>query len=290
MIKADFLHQLDRFSIILNKRVTSNYIGEKQSEAVGRGLVFRDHSQYVPGEDFRSIDWRVFGRTDKLFVKRYEEERNLTVHVIVDMSGSMNFGTGVTKAEYASMLGLGFAYLALKNNERFVLCTFSDKLDVFRPQKGKKQITSALEYLNNKKAAGETKLDISIGSYKPLINSRSMVVIISDFLYPIEEIKKALHYLKKQEVILIQVLDKAEKDLKLEGDYKLTDAESKDVLQTFINPFTKKQYSNMMDDHISKIQNEAERVKAKFYSTDTGKPVFDTFYEVLNYRGRRRGG
>ncbi|MBW3018777.1 DUF58 domain-containing protein [Candidatus Woesearchaeota archaeon] len=290
MIQTDFLHKLDKFSIILNKRVTSNYVGEKKSESVGRGLIFKDHTLYVPGEDFRSIDWRVFGRTDKLFVKRYEEERNLTVHVIVDMSGSMNFGTKVTKAEYASMIGLGFGYLALKNNERFVLCTFSDKLDVFRPQRGKRQITSALDYLNKKKAAGESKLDDSIGSYKPLIKSRSMVVIISDFLYPIEEIKKTLQHLKKQEVILIQVLDVKEKNLDLEGDYKLHDAESKETLQTFINPYTKKQYSSMLEEHNSKIHNEAERYGAKFFSTDTGKPVFDTFFEVLNYRGRRRGG
>jgi uncharacterized protein (DUF58 family) len=290
MIKLDFLHKLNRFSLILTKKVTSNYIGEKQSAAVGRGLIFKDHTAYVPGEDFRSIDWRVFGRTDKLFVKRYEEERNLTVHVILDMSGSMNFGTGVTKAEYAGMLGLGFGYLALRNNERFVLCTFSDRLDVFKPQKGRRQMTSMLDYLNKKKAKGESKLDDSIGSYKPLIRSRSMVVIISDFLYPIEEIKKALHHLKKQEVLLIQVLDKQEKKLDLEGDYKLTDAESKDTLQTFINPFTKKQYKGMMEEHNSKIQNEAERYGAKFFSTDTGKPVFDAFYEVLNYRGRRRRG
>src|SRR4030042_1668123 len=123
MIKTDFLRQLDRFSLILTKRKTSTYVGEKKSPATGKGLIFKDHTQYVPGEDFRSVDWRVFARTDKLFVKRYEEERNATVHILIDMSGSMNFGTECTKAEYASMLGLGFAYLAMKNNERFVLCT-----------------------------------------------------------------------------------------------------------------------------------------------------------------------
>lgn len=290
MIKTDFLKKLDRFSLIINKKMTSNYVGEKESPAIGRGLIFKDHAYYVPGEDFRAIDWKVFGRTDKLFVKRYEEERNLTVHIILDMSGSMNFGTGTTKSEYAGMIGLGFAHLALKNNERFVLCTFADKLNVFRPKKGVKQITSILDFLNKTKAKGNSYLDGSIAGYKPLINSKSYIVLISDFLYPIEELRKALFHLKKHEIQLIQVLDKKEKDLDLEGDYKLIDAETKDSLRSYISNYTKKQYNKMMDEHTAKLANEADRVKAKFYSANTGQEVFDVFYEVLTYRGHRRKG
>ena len=73
MIDSKFLHQLEQFSLIINKRITSNYIGERYSKGTGRGLIFKDHVIYGPGEDFRSIDWKLFGRTDKLFSKRYEE-------------------------------------------------------------------------------------------------------------------------------------------------------------------------------------------------------------------------
>lgn len=290
MIKTDFLRQLDRFSLLINKKITSNYVGEQESPATGRGLIFKDHTQYVPGEDFRTVDWRVFARTDKLFVKRYEEERNATVHIILDMSGSMNFGTGPTKAEYASMLGLGFAYLALKNNERFVLSTFSDKLEVFKPQRGRRQITAMLDYLNKKKPKGTSLLDSSIGSYKGLINSKSYIVIISDFLYPIEEIRKALVHLKKHDIHMIQVLDKQELDLKLEGDYKLIDSETKDQLSTFISPYTKKQYEKMLHEHNAKVANEAAKMKSKFYTVNTGDDIFDSFYQILTYRGHRRRG
>jgi uncharacterized protein (DUF58 family) len=106
MIDQEFLHQLDRFALIINKRITSNYIGERFSQATGRGLIFKDHTIYTPGEDFRSIDWRVFGRTDKLYIKRYEEERNLAVHIILDFSASMGFGTTMTKAEFASSFNI----------------------------------------------------------------------------------------------------------------------------------------------------------------------------------------
>jgi len=285
MITTDFLHQLDRFSLIINKRITSNYVGERFSHATGRGLIFKDHTIYAPGEDFRSIDWRVYGRTDKLYVKRYEEERNLVVHVILDFSASMGFGTNMTKAEYASMIGAGFAYLALKNNERFVLSTFSDSLEVFKPRKGRAQMASMVEFLNDKKPKGLSKLEQSLGGYKKLINSKSYVVIVSDFLYPIEDIKRALFLFKNHKVILIQVLDKIEKNLDLEGDFKLKDLETNEVLRTYINPFARKQYSGMLQEHVDKIQGVCNEAGAQFYSANTGQNVFDVFYDVL---GRHR--
>src|SRR5574341_47384 len=285
MIDAEFLHQLDRFSLIINKRITSNYVGERFSQATGRGLIFKDHTIYAPGEDFRSIDWRVFGRTDKLYVKRYEEERNLVVHVVLDFSASMNFGTVMTKAEYSSMIGAGFAYLALKNNERFVLSTFSDSLEFFKPRKGRAQLASMVEFLNDKKPKGLSKLEQSLGGYKKLINSKSYVVIVSDFLYPIEDIRRALFLFKNHKVVLIQVLDKIEKNLDLEGDFNRKDLETNEVLTTYINPFARKQYSNMLDEHVDKIKQACTEAGAQFYSANTGQNVFDVFYDVL---GRHR--
>jgi uncharacterized protein (DUF58 family) len=285
MITAEFLHQLDRFSLIINKRITSNYVGERFSHATGRGLIFKDHTIYAPGEDFRSVDWRVFGRTDKLYVKRYEEERNLAVHIILDFSASMGFGTAMTKSEFASMVGVGFAYLALKNNEKFVLSTFSDSLEFFKPRRGRGQLASMVEFLNAKKPKGLSKLEQSLSSYKKLLNSRSYVVIVSDFLYPIDDIKKTLYLFKNHKIVLIQVLDKIEKNLDLEGDFKLKDLETNEVLRTFINPFARKQYSGMLEDHIGKIKQACVEAGAQFYSSNTGQSVFDVFFDVL---GRKR--
>src|SRR3989344_3497360 len=128
VIDTSFLGQLDKFSLVVNKRVTSNYIGPRKSMALGRGLIFKEHRIYAPGDDIRSIDWRVYARTDDLYVKTYEEERNLTVHIIVDGSASMGFGKPASKFDYASMIGVGFAYLALRDNEKFQFSTFADQL------------------------------------------------------------------------------------------------------------------------------------------------------------------
>src|SRR3989344_8933418 len=112
MIKTDFLRQLDSFTLVIKKRVTSSFTGERRANYVGSGLIFRDYSNYVYGDDFKNIDWRVFARTEKLYVKKYEEDRNLTVHIILDFSGSMDFGSKIKKYEYASMIALGFSYIA----------------------------------------------------------------------------------------------------------------------------------------------------------------------------------
>jgi uncharacterized protein (DUF58 family) len=281
-VDLDFLHQLNRMSLIINKRLTSNYVGERRSVATGRGLIFKDHAIYSPGDDFRSIDWRVLARLDKLFVKRYEEERNLTVHIVVDYSGSMGFGGRVKKYEYADMLALGFAYMAMRYNERFVVSTFSDRIEVFKPKRGRTNLMRMLDYLNEKKPKGLSKFGASLAQYKKRVTSRSYVVIMSDFLYDPAEIKQAISRYSDHQVVLIQVLDKTETELDIEGDFKLVDSESEDTLRTFISPWARKQYLQQLAEHQAKIKRICDELGAKFFVFHTGFPIFDAFYQVLN--------
>lgn len=281
MIDSSFLKQLDKFSLIINKKVTSNYAGQRESRAIGSGLIFKDHTNYSLGDDFRNINWNIYARLNKLFIKRYEEERNLTVHVIVDFSGSMDYGKKIRKSEYASMVGLGYAYIAMKNNEKFVLSTFSDKLEVFRPKKGVKQLATIIDYLERKKAGGVSSFYTSLIKYKNLINSKSLIVVISDFLYDIKEIRDVLVRLGHNEIKLIQVLDPVEKKMNLEGDYDLVDAESSNILRTFINPFLRKKYQNKLGEHNDKIIQVCNNLRANFYSVTTDQPIFDVFYYSL---------
>src|SRR3989338_5850806 len=155
MITPEYLHQLDRFNIVLKKRVNSRYAGSRESQYFGNGLIFKDYREYTPGDDIRSIDWKVYARTDKFFIRRFEEERNLVLHAIIDASASMDYGKRTPKFSYAAMLGLGFAYMAMRNNEKFVLSTFAEKLDILRPKKGMNQLLTLLEHLNNIKPTGK---------------------------------------------------------------------------------------------------------------------------------------
>ncbi len=281
MIDTDFLDQLDRFHLVVSKRVTSTYSGPRRSIAVGRGLVFKDYRMYVPGDDTRLIDWKVFARTDDLYVKNYEEERNLTVHVIIDSSASMNFGRPLSKFDYASMVGVGFAYLAMKENERFQFSTFSEKIDVFQPKRGMAQLAMMVQHLNDVKTSGNSQIHESIRQYKKLVGSRSLLILISDFLIDINEIREALYLLGDHEIKIIQVLDKVEKDLRLQGDFKLEDSETKEKVRTYISPRLRSVYQRMLDDHSAKIQETCGKLGIGFFQVTTDIPIFDAFYRIL---------
>ena len=216
MIDLSFLKQLDRFDMVLKKRVLSNYSGSRQSKNYGTGLVFYDYKDYVPGDDFRAIDWKVYAKTEEFFVRRYEEERNMRIHVVIDASASMNFGSGkIKKFEYASMIALGFCYMALRNNESFEVSTFSKDLEIFRAKKGMNKLMSTFDILSKTIPKGQSNFHDSIVKYKAAIRTKAMIIIISDFLFNPEELRNTLMRLGKSQVTIIQVLDSSEREIDL---------------------------------------------------------------------------
>jgi uncharacterized protein (DUF58 family) len=280
-IDLSFLRQLDRFDVVLKRRVLSSYAGSRQSKNYGTGLVFYDYKDYVPGDDYRAIDWKVYGRTEEFFVRRYEEERNMRIHVVIDASASMNFGHGTNKFQYASMIGIGFSYMALRNNESFEVSTFSEDLEVFRAKKGMNKLMSTVDTLNKIMPKGKSKFRESLEKYKSAIRNKSMVIIISDFLFDPEELRNTLFRFKKSEVIVIQVLDSSERELVMQGDIILTDSETQDKMRTFISNKLIENYSEKLLDHIYNIKKICDMFNVKFLSVSTETPIFDTFYSLL---------
>jgi len=200
MINSQFLDQLHRFNLVINKRVTSNLMGPRRSVAAGRGSTFKDYRIYAPGDDIRLIDWRVYARTDNLYIKVKEEERNLTVHILIDKSASMDFGKPISKFDYASMIGLGFGYLALKDNEKFQFSTFAEDLEIFQPKRGMSHLAAMLQHLNSIKPKGKSQLLDAIRQYKKVIGTKAMVIIVSDFLLSIDELREAFYLLGNHEI------------------------------------------------------------------------------------------
>ncbi|MBI3036176.1 DUF58 domain-containing protein [Candidatus Woesearchaeota archaeon] len=283
MITTEFLDALDRFRLIISKKVTSDYTGKRQSLYTGSGATIKDYRIYAPGDDFRLIDWKVYARTDNLYIRRYEEERNLVMHALVDSSASMNYGTPVTKFEYGGMLGVGFAHLALRENEKFQFATFSEDVNVFQPRKGLGHLASMIDYLNRVKPKDKGRFGDMMLKYRKYLTSRAYLVIVSDFLFDIDEIRDGLLALAsgRHEIKVIQVLSPTEKDLPLEGDVKLKDAESTDTMRTYIGPKLVVEYENKLEQHIARIGNICTGIKANFYVATTATPIFDIFYDAL---------
>jgi len=281
MIDTSFLDQLTRFNLVVNKRVTSNLAGPRKSIAAGRGSTFKDFRIYAPGDDIRLIDWRVYARTDNLYIRVKEEERNLTVHIIIDGSASMGFGKPVSKFDYASMIGVGFAYLALRDNEKFQFSTFADQLEIFQPRRGMSHLAAMVQHLNSIKPKGYSKLLDTVRQYKKVIGSKSMLVIASDFLVNIEEIREAFYLLGDHDIKIIQVFDRTEKELKFEGDMKLIDSETKGMLRTFVSPRMRMEYQQQLDAHCAKIEEVCNKIGIEYHLAITDTPIFDTFYKIL---------
>ncbi len=281
MITPDFLPALKRFNLVVRKRVTSSFIGSRQSTQPGRGSTLRDHRQYAEGDDFRLIDWKVYARTDHLYIKRFEEERSLTVHVITDKSESMNYGDVVTKFDYAAMIGVGFAYLAMRENEKFRFSTFSDDLEVFQLRRGMAHLAMMIDHLNKAKTKGGSNFLECMRKYKKTLGSRSMIVVISDFLVDYKEIEEGLSLFANHDLKVIQVLDPKEKSLALEGDLKLLDLETKQEIQTFITPSNRQQYLGKLEDHIASIEKLCTKLDADYSLVITDKPVFESFFDIL---------
>ena len=283
MIDIQFLSQLKRFQIIVKKRVTSSFTGGRRSTSVGSGLIINDFRPYVPGDDYRAIDWKVFARTDDFFVKRYEEERNLTTHVLIDVSKSMDYGTTKRKKfEYAAMLALGFSYMSARNNEKFHLSLISEQTDYLRAKRSSNQVLGFLKYLNKVKCKGIINFEQELRKYKKTIKSKSLVVIISDFLFDIEQIRNALYLFKNHDLRVIQILDKSETNFAVFGSVILEDSETKNKLETYISERKRQEYREKIYHHILSVEEETLNAHGKFYLFSTEHPLFDAFYKIVN--------
>jgi len=282
VIDTDFLKSLSRLQILLKKRIYADRQGAHSASQGGEGLVFRDYKSYSPGDDFRHIDWRIYARTDKFYIRRFEAERNLTVHILLDASASMNFGSkGTTKFEYAAMIGLGFSFIAMRNNERFNLSTFTDHVNAFKPRKGASNLAYLFDYLGIMRIEGKSDFLQSMEEYRKRITSKSFIVFISDFLYDLDEVEEILSRYRRSQVYVIQVLDIEERDLSLSGDVILEDAETQAKLRTFVSARLKNTYQQKLEEHIAKLKDICEHNNASFISVSTNTPTFEAFYHMF---------
>ncbi len=281
-IDTEFLKALSRLDIILKKKIYADKQGEHHAPQGGQGLVFRDYKAYVPGDDFRHIDWRIYGRTDKFYIRRFESERNLTVHILVDSSASMNFGTGKhTKFEYAAEVGLGFAFIAQRNNEKFNLNTFKDHVTSFKPKRGVGNLAHLFDYMSALKVEGRSDFLQSMDEYRKRITSKSFIVFISDFLYDPAQVEEIIGRYHRSEIFMIQVLDVQERELTVSGDVILEDSETQDKMRTFVSTRFKNNYQQRLEEHIATLKGMCDRHGANFISVSTNTPIFETFYHMF---------
>jgi uncharacterized protein (DUF58 family) len=279
VIDPAFLDELDRFDVSLKRDIASQYEGEQESREVGEGLTFSDHRQYVPGDDTRLIDWKLYARTDELYVKQYEAERNVTLHVLLDTSASMDFGEGDrNKFEYGAKLGLGFAYLFAEENNDFRFSTFGtdvERLDTGRSNRG--ELLRVIDLLNERTPADRTDFEGTLSPYADRIHSRSLVLVVSDFLGDPEDVAASAAALARNEVVFAQVLSPEELDPDATGDTIFEDAESAAEVRTYFGGSQASRYRERLRAHVDEIGTRCEELQVGHVLVDTGEDFFDSF-------------
>ena len=281
-IDLDFLRQLDRYDMAIRKRVSTVYAGNRPSTRIGKGIDTVGYREYYPGDEMKDIDWKAYSRTEKLYVRQFEEEKTLTAHILVDASKSMDFpDRAVKKYEYAAMMALGIAYTVSRKNDKFAISTFSDDIDINSPKRGMKYLLELTDRLAERELEGVTDLDLCTHKYEKLIKSRSLIVIISDFMDDIEHIKSSVLRLSGNDLVLIQILDPFEKTLPLRGDSRFYDMESGDEMKTYISNSFRENYFKALEEHNLAIDKVCKRTGAQFYSFTTDMSVFDSFLKII---------
>ncbi|EJN57179.1 Protein of unknown function DUF58 [Halogranum rubrum] len=282
MITPEFLDEIEAFATAKKRRISAIFQGEQAAPMVGEGLTFKDYRPYAPGDDTRLIDWRVYARTDDLFIKQYEAERNLTVHVLLDESASMAFGEGETnKYDYAAKLGLGFSYLTAAEGNDFRFAVFgesAERLDGGRSNRG--AILELVELLNERTPTAQTDFVTSFEEYAATIHTKSLVLVASDCLTDPAVFGEALDALATHHLVVAGVLTPDEWNPSAAGDTRFEDVESPQQLRTYFGSRLRNRYRERLSAHVTAVADECQDRGAVYVPIDTGDEFFDSFTRV----------
>jgi uncharacterized protein (DUF58 family) len=276
---TEFFRELDRFSLLVRKRVSTAYSGGRKSLRLGHGISPVGYREYRKGDDFKLVDWKVFGRTEKLYIREHEEERSLVVHILLDGSASMEYEG---KFSYASRLAAGFAYLAAAENEKYAISLFCKKLYPGEPKRGRRSLFQSIEELDAIKPRGGTSHKATADQMESLLKSTSLLVLISDMLGETDDVLSCIYRLSGHELVVVQVLAPQEMELDYSGDIKFVNPEGGAPIITRITEAERGLYLKRLGEHNDRIRAACDQVGADYFLVPSDRPVFDAFSEMLS--------
>lgn len=290
MIPRELLRQIRRIEIRTNRMVNDVLAGEYHSVFKGQGVEFEEVREYQHGDDIRTIDWNVTARMGAPFVKRYREERELTVMLMVDASSSSIFGTAEKmKGELAAELSAVLAFSAIKNNDRVGLILFTDKVETFiPPKKGKKHVLRLIrELLMFEPAGGSTSIKNALDYMGKILTRKSVVFLLSDFMSAgFDEALRIVN--KKHDLITISITDPREVELPPIGFLELQDAETGEIIiiDTY-DTSIRQRFSATAQADIERLVKNFKRMQVDHIPVRTDHPYIDPLVRFFQQRARR---
>jgi len=264
--------------------------GLHRSPYHGFSVEFSEYRQYTPGDDLRNLDWRLFARSDRYYVKRFEDETNLRCHLLVDLSRSMGFGSlEYNKAAYAKTAAATLAYFLSMQRDAVGLVTFDERIAEQLPARFRPgHLHRLLLALERALAGTSTELAPPLEQIARTATKRGLIVLISDLLAPIDTLETQLGYLRSRghEVVVLRVLDPAEVDFRFEESAVFHDLESGREL--YVDPLSaRRRYLERFGEHAAAIALACGRLGIEFRQLTTDRPLELALFDFLSSRLRR---
>lgn len=297
--RSDLLHpkllgEIGSLELIAREVIDGFLIGLHESARRGRSASFAENRLYNPGDDLRFVDWKVYGRSDRLYVKQFEEERNLRAYLVLDTSASMDWASDAerlpTKLDYAVMLTACLTLLLLRQSDAPGLVTFDDRIRKHHAPKAlRSQGAAILDTLESVRGSGGTDAAAALEDVPARLRRRGLVAVISDLLVGSEETSRALRILRHRghDVMVFHIIDPGERDLPTAGEAVYFDPESLDEVRANSGAL-RGMYRRAVEDALSEWRTRLARMGADYHLTSTDEPMGRVLRQFFDKRTRRR--
>lgn len=291
MLPKEILRQVRRLEIKTRKLVDENLAGKYHSAFKGQGMEFADVRAYQEGDDVRSIDWNVTARAGEPFIKNFHEERELTVMILVDMSGSQEFGSGMkSKRELAAELTALFSFSAIRNQDKVGCLIFTDRIELFvPPKKGKKHALRLIrEILAFEPKGLGTDIAQALRYFSQVVKRKAVVFLISDFMD--RNYDKPLRFVgSRHDLIAIPVWDIREVEPPPSGLFALEDGETgEEIIVDFGSRAVREAYKARALRMHEETMDQLKKAQVDTVSIDSSKPYEQALIQFFKNRGLRR--
>ena len=287
LFDSEFLKKLEYLSIVSRRVFRGQLLAQRRTMQLGGGIEFADHRDYTPGDDFRYLDWNLYARHDELLLKRFQEEEDLHVYLLLDCSRSMAFGE-MAKFDLARQVTAALAYIALADLDRIAVFAFADGiLHNFPLTRGKARILTLLRFLENLEADGDaTNMSEMVQAFVHRQQRRGLVLILSDLFDPAgfqNSLDMLRHHRHEPNVIQFYHPDEAEPNML--GEVELEDVETAEIRKLTITEKNLKQFRIVFDEFLKSIHTYCRRYGLGCTTTTTEK----TFEELILGMMRQAG-
>jgi uncharacterized protein (DUF58 family) len=286
LLDPQFLHRLEQLELVSRKIFMGRLKGERRSKKKGQSVEFADYRNYVVGDDLRFLDWNLYARLDRLFLRLFMEEEDLHFYILLDNSLSMDFGTP-TKLHYAKQIAAALGFIGLVNMDRVVIEAFNNRLTQTMPAaRGRRSLWRLMDFLHQIEPAGPSDLKQALRTFSIKCSGKGIVVLLSDFMDK-GGYEEALRYLvaRQLDIYVIQILCQEEIEPEIVGDLKLVDVEDDDTAEITVSAPLLKRYKQNLAAYRAALHEFCTRRGVAYLFTSNQVPFDRLVLMYLRQRG-----